>query len=57
MILLMYYIFEPIDFEHVRSVIEQEQPDGIIVHFGGQTPLKLANAIHKFWWKNHRNNC
>ncbi len=37
--------FEPIDFEHVRSVIEQEQPDGIIVHFGGQTPLKLANAI------------
>jgi len=38
--------FEPIDFEHVRSVIEHEQPDGIIVHFGGQTPLKLANAIH-----------
>lgn len=37
--------FEPIDFEHVRSVIETEQPDGIIVHFGGQTPLKLANAI------------
>ena len=39
--------FEPIDFEHVRSVIEQEQPDGIIVHFGGQTPLKLANALTK----------
>ena len=38
--------FEPIDFEHVRSVIEHENPDGIIVHFGGQTPLKLANAIH-----------
>ncbi len=38
--------FEPIDFEHVRSVIEHEKPDGIIVHFGGQTPLKLANAIH-----------
>ncbi|MEA1914961.1 MAG: carbamoyl-phosphate synthase large subunit [Campylobacterota bacterium] len=37
--------FEPIDFEHVRSVIETENPDGIIVHFGGQTPLKLANAI------------
>jgi len=37
--------FEPIDFEHVRAVIEQENPDGIIVHFGGQTPLKLANAI------------
>jgi len=38
--------FEPIDFEHVRAVIEEENPDGIIVHFGGQTPLKLANAIH-----------
>ena len=38
--------FEPIDFEHVRGVIETEKPDGIIVHFGGQTPLKLANAIH-----------
>ncbi|MDD3817306.1 MAG: carbamoyl-phosphate synthase large subunit [Thiovulaceae bacterium] len=37
--------FEPIDFEHVRSVIENEKPDGIIVHFGGQTPLKLANAL------------
>jgi carbamoyl-phosphate synthase large subunit len=37
--------FEPIDFEHVREVIEYEQPDGIIVHFGGQTPLKLANPL------------
>ncbi|RBQ30951.1 carbamoyl phosphate synthase large subunit [Arcobacter sp. FW59] len=37
--------FEPIDFEHVRSVVEKEQPDGVIVHFGGQTPLKLANAL------------
>ncbi|MBD3841663.1 MAG: carbamoyl-phosphate synthase large subunit [Campylobacterales bacterium] len=43
--------FEPIDFEHVRSVIEHEQPDGIIVHFGGQTPLKLANAIDKMGGK------
>ncbi|MBN2781647.1 MAG: carbamoyl-phosphate synthase large subunit, partial [Campylobacterales bacterium] len=39
--------FEPIDFEHVSEVIEQEQPDGIIVHFGGQTPLKLANSLTK----------
>ncbi len=39
--------FEPIDFEHVRSVVETEQPDGVIVHFGGQTPLKLANALDK----------
>ena len=39
--------FEPIDFEHVRAVIEKEKPDGVIVHFGGQTPLKLANALSK----------
>jgi len=39
--------FEPIDFEHVRSVIEKEQPDGVIVHFGGQTPLKLAKDLTK----------
>ena len=37
--------FEPIDFEHVRHVIELEKPDGVIVHFGGQTPLKLAKGL------------
>ncbi|ADV46475.1 carbamoyl-phosphate synthase large subunit [Nitratifractor salsuginis] len=37
--------FEPIDFEHVRKVIETEEPDGVIVHFGGQTPLKLAKNL------------
>jgi len=37
--------FEPIDFEHVRNVIEHEKPDGVIVHFGGQTPLKLAKNL------------
>ena len=37
--------FEPIDFERVRSVVEREKPDGIIVHFGGQTPLKLAKNL------------
>ena len=37
--------FEPIDFEHVRNVIEVEKPDGVIVHFGGQTPLKLAKQL------------
>jgi carbamoyl-phosphate synthase large subunit len=40
--------FEPIDFEHVSSVIDREEPDGIIVHFGGQTPLKLANALTEY---------
>jgi len=39
--------FEPIDLEHVREVIENEQPDGVIVHFGGQTPLKLADSLTK----------
>ena len=39
--------FEPIDFEHVREVIENEDPDGIILHFGGQTPLKLASSLNK----------
>lgn len=37
--------FEPIDFEHVRSVIEREKPEGVIVHFGGQTPLKFAKRL------------
>ncbi|TNF45137.1 MAG: carbamoyl-phosphate synthase large subunit, partial [Epsilonproteobacteria bacterium] len=37
--------FEPIDFERVRNVIELEKPDGVIVHFGGQTPLKLAKSL------------
>jgi carbamoyl-phosphate synthase large subunit len=37
--------FEPIDFERVSSIIEKESPDGIIVHFGGQTPLKLSKKI------------
>jgi carbamoyl-phosphate synthase large subunit len=37
--------FEPIDFEHVRNVIDIEKPDGVIVHFGGQTPLKLSGDL------------
>ncbi|MGG7074465.1 carbamoyl-phosphate synthase large subunit [Campylobacter sp. 9BO] len=37
--------FEPIDFEHLKSVIERENPDGVIVHFGGQTPLKFAKRL------------
>jgi carbamoyl-phosphate synthase large subunit len=34
--------FEPLTFEDVMSVVETENPDGVIVQFGGQTPLKLA---------------
>ncbi len=37
--------FEPIDFERVRAVIKREKPDGVIVHFGGQTPLKLSRDL------------
>ncbi|OBV28737.1 carbamoyl phosphate synthase large subunit [Helicobacter sp. CLO-3] len=37
--------FEPIDFEHIHSLILRENPDGIIVHFGGQTPLKLSKYL------------
>jgi len=34
--------FEPLTLEDVLNVIEEEEPDGVIVQFGGQTPLKLA---------------
>jgi carbamoyl-phosphate synthase large subunit len=34
--------FEPLTLEDVLNVIEVERPDGVIVQFGGQTPLKLA---------------
>jgi carbamoyl-phosphate synthase large subunit len=39
--------FEPLTLEDVLAVIEVENPDGIIVHYGGQTPLKLADALEK----------
>ena len=34
--------FEPLTFEDVIEIIEKEKPEGVIVQFGGQTPLKLA---------------
>ena len=37
--------FEPLTFEDVMAVIEREQPKGVIVQYGGQTPLKLARAL------------
>ncbi|MED5373216.1 MAG: carbamoyl-phosphate synthase large subunit [Myxococcota bacterium] len=37
--------FEPITVEHVGAVIEREKPRGVILQFGGQTPLKLAHKI------------
>lgn len=37
--------FEPLTLEDVLEICHTEQPDGLIVHYGGQTPLKLANAL------------
>ena len=37
--------FEPLTFEDVMEIIEKEQPKGVIVQYGGQTPLKLARAL------------
>ncbi|OGP09618.1 MAG: carbamoyl phosphate synthase large subunit [Deltaproteobacteria bacterium RIFCSPLOWO2_12_FULL_43_16] len=37
--------FEPLTFEDVMNIIEKEKPFGVIVQFGGQTPLKLAKAL------------
>lgn len=39
--------FEPLTLEDVLAVIDIEKPEGIIVHYGGQTPLKLAEALEK----------
>jgi len=39
--------FEPLTIEDVLAVCEQEQPEGVIVQFGGQTPLKLARALEE----------
>ena len=39
--------FEPLTFEDVMNIVEAEQPDGVIVQFGGQTPLKLALALER----------
>ena len=37
--------FEPLTFEDVMNIIEKEKPDGVIVQFGGQTPLNLAKRL------------
>lgn len=40
--------FEPLTVEDVLNVIDLERPEGIIVQFGGQTPLKLSLPIHQY---------
>ena len=37
--------FEPLTFEDVSAVLDNERPDGVLVQFGGQTPLKLARSL------------
>jgi carbamoyl-phosphate synthase large subunit len=39
--------FEPLTLDDVLAVIELEQPDGVIVQFGGQTPLRLAAGLER----------
>jgi carbamoyl-phosphate synthase large subunit len=39
--------FEPLTFEDVMNIVETERPDGVIVQFGGQTPLNLAMRLHE----------
>jgi len=38
--------FEPLTFEDVMNIVEKENPEGVIVQFGGQTPLNLADKLH-----------
>ncbi|MGC2238110.1 MAG: carbamoyl-phosphate synthase large subunit [Pyrinomonadaceae bacterium] len=37
--------FEPLTFEDVMNIVEKEKPEGVIVQFGGQTPLNLADRL------------
>ncbi|MEE9220854.1 MAG: carbamoyl-phosphate synthase large subunit [candidate division NC10 bacterium] len=39
--------FEPLTFEDVMNILDREQPEGVIVQFGGQTPLKLAVPLER----------
>ena len=39
--------FEPVTFEDVLNIVEFEKPDGVLVQFGGQTPLKIAKDLAK----------
>ncbi|HWC65863.1 MAG TPA: carbamoyl-phosphate synthase large subunit, partial [Thermoanaerobaculia bacterium] len=37
--------FEPLTFEDVAEILDNEKPEGVLVQFGGQTPLKLARRL------------
>ena len=40
--------FEPLTLEDVLEIVETEQPEGIVIQYGGQTPLKLARDLEAF---------
>ena len=39
--------FEPLTFEDVMNIIDVERPEGVVIQFGGQTPLRLALPLHR----------
>ena len=39
--------FEPLGVEEVLAICEREQPEGVVIQFGGQTPLKLARELER----------
>ena len=47
--------FEPVTVEDVLAIYEKEKPEGVIVQFGGQTPLNIAQALQGRRRENHGN--
>ena len=45
--------FEPLTFEDVMDIVDIEQPEGVVVTLGGQTPLKLAAALQEAGVQHH----
>ena len=48
--------FEPLTLEDVLEIVHTESPSGVIVQFGGQTPLKLARALEAAECAHHRHH-
>jgi carbamoyl-phosphate synthase large subunit len=44
---LYFLYFEPLTLEDVLAIVDKEQPEGLIVQFGGQTPLRLALELER----------
>ena len=45
--MLISFYFEPLTAEDVESIVDFEKPDGAVVQFGGQTAIKLTEALMK----------